>query len=198
MARRSPQVGRGEAVDRAACAVDSPCVVSSASCAVVASLGNGSSGSVLGSDCAVGAIVPCRLAATDPAGSTTSDLRRSSGARAGGRAMWRVRHQWTTSQARNGKESRAARIRERVAVNERDARASGATTARGRLQRPPNWASVRSDFFCNLFTRFMDSSQVRVHTVLRYVHERVHGQRRKNLGAHRETEYIYMSTTGAV
>ena len=47
--------------------------------------------------------------------------------------MWRVRHQWTTSQARNGKESRAARIRERVAVNERDARASGATTARGPL-----------------------------------------------------------------
>jgi len=180
MARRSPQVGRGEAVDRAACAVDSPCVVSSASCAVVASLGNGSSGSVLGSDCAVGAIVPCRLAATDPAGSTTSDLRRSSGARAGGRAMWRVRHQWTTSQARNGKESRAARIRERVAVNDREARASGATTARGPLGAPPNRASVR----------FMDSSQVRVHTVLRYVHERVHGQRRKNLGAHRETEYI--------
>ena len=126
-------MGRGEAADRAACAVDSPCVVSSASCAVVASLGNGSSGSVLGSDCAVGAIVPCWLAATDPAGSTTSDLRRSSGARAGGRAMWRVRHQWTTSQARNGKESRAARIRERVAVNDREARASGATTARGPL-----------------------------------------------------------------
>ena len=150
-------MGRGEAADRAACAVDSPCVVSSASCAVVASLGNGSSGSVLGSDCAVGAIVPCWLAATDPAGSTTSDLRRSSGVRAGGRAMWRVRHQWTTSQARNGKESRAARIRERVA-------SMGATRARAaprrrvvRLQRPPNRASVR----------FMDSSQVRVHTLLR-------------------------------
>ena len=157
-------MGRGEALDRAACAVDSPCVVSSASCAVVASLGNGSSGSVLGSDCAVGAIVPCWLAATDPAGSTTSDLRRSSGARAGGRAMWRVRHQWTTSQARNGKESRAARIRGRVALNERDARASGATTARGPLAAFDLWILVRLEY-----TRY---------SKVRYVHERVHGQRR--------------------
>ena len=150
-------MGRGEAADRAACAVDSPCVVSSASCAVVASLGNGSSGSVLGSDCAVGAIVPCRLAATDPAGSTTSDLRRSSGARAGGRAMWRVRHQWTTSQARNGKESRAARIRERLAVMSATSAPAAPRRRVVRSQRPPNWASVR----------FMDSSQVRVHTLLR-------------------------------
>ena len=145
MARSSPQAGRREAeVCCAVCAVASPCVVSSASCVVaaVASLGSGSLGSALGSDCAVGAIVPCRpplVGASDSAGSTTSDLRRSSGKRAGGRAMWRVRHQWTTSQARNGKESRAARIHHR-------ARGTDASTARCALVRqvsPPHHSRRR-------------------------------------------------------
>ena len=128
MARSSPQAGRREAEVRlAACAVASLCVVSCTSCVVaaVASLGSGSLGSAMGSDCAIGAIVPCRpalvseLAASDSAGSTTSDLRRPSGKRAGGMVMWRARHQWTTSQAKNGKESRAARIRQRASQQHR-------------------------------------------------------------------------------
>ena len=135
MARSSPQAGRREAEVRlAACAVASLCVVSCTSCVVaaVASLGSGSLGSAMGSDCAIGAIVPCRptlgeLAPSDSAWSTTSDLRRPSGKRAGGMVIWRARHQWTTSQARNGKESRAARISQRVSAAGTTERASAST-----------------------------------------------------------------------
>ena len=79
-------------------------------------LGSGSLGSAVGGDGAVGAVVPrwpalmSERVASDSAGSTTSDLSRPSGERAGGIAMWRARPQWTKSQAINGKETNAPKV----------------------------------------------------------------------------------------
>ena len=111
-------MGSREVVRCVRCAVASLCVVSCARCVVaaVALLGSGSLGSAVGGDGAVGAVVPRWPAlmgervASDSAGSTTSDLSRPSGERAGGIAMWRARPQWTKSQAINGKETNAPKV----------------------------------------------------------------------------------------